>query len=103
MSHPAWEEETQPHIVLLSPGQVNRNAVGWGRVKRSGSSSGGGSVGSSSADSNATIAAPSDNGSLTRGYAQNEDFLKDVDIPEENIDNKIQNHNLSISISNVSS
>jgi len=86
-SHPALDGQIQPRILLLVSSLVNKDAVGGDRVKRS-------PVGGNTTASDST--------SLTRGYAQNEDFLKDVDITEENIDNKIQNHNLSISISNVS-
>jgi len=89
-SHRALDDPIQPRILLLASNLVNRDAVGGGRVRRS-------PVGG-----NTTASTTSDPTSLTRGYAQNEDFLKDVDITEENIDNKIQNHNLSLSISNVS-
>ena len=75
----------EPHIVLLDT--VKRDALGWDRVKRDAASS-----------SNATTtSSTSDPSSLTRGYAQSEDFLKDVDITEENINSTIKNHNLSIS------
>jgi hypothetical protein len=91
------DESVQPRFVLLAPSRVNqRDALGWARrLKRS------------PQDSNTTAAstaATSEPTSLTRGYAQTEDFLNDVDITEENLENKIQNQiqNQSLTISNVS-
>ena len=85
----ATEDASQPHFVLLTGAyRVKRDALSRTSVKRD-------AVGSSNATSTSTTSEPT---SLTRGYAQSEDFLKDVDITEENIEeninNKIQNEKL---------
>lgn len=86
------DDNSQPHIVLLAPAAhtVIRDTVGGDRVKRDAAGSTPGST--------ATATTTSEPTSQRRGYQQNEeDFLKDADITEDNINNKIQNHNLSIS------
>jgi hypothetical protein len=75
------DDESHPHIVLLAsssdPHRLNRDQ----RVRRQ------------AVNGNAS----EDSASLTRGYAQNDEFIKDVDITEENINKTIQSQNLSVS------
>ncbi len=88
------DDASRPDIVLLAPAATHtviRDTLGGDRVKRD-------AAGSSTALTTTAATTTSEPTSQRRGYQQNEDdFLKEADITEDNINNKIQNHNLSIS------